>query len=177
MFSLAGRGERNVIGHHWQYTYGPYRGGFSYDWHKFERDFTGDGASTKLGDARVNVLLVRHGFFVWGPKGFLSGDENGGVMVAFNHFRNYFDAGSGYANTSFNSLSAMRRTHVIENIGLIRYFYKPNIIYAIEYAARKFDRMKGLTATDTAAESRRRGGIRASGGTYQQVILALKYNF
>jgi len=177
VFGLATRGDRTNTAIWLTYSQGPIRFGSSYNWHKAERDFTGDAAGTKVGDAELDVLLLRGGLFIWGPNGFLSGDENGGLMLAFNHFRNFFDAGSGYSadfGTEDNSFSAMRRYHIIQNIGLLRYFYKPNIIFALEYQTSDVSKMKG---SGDAEDARRRLGIRSTGGVAQTVTLAAKFNF
>jgi hypothetical protein len=155
-----------------RYEQGPIRWGSSYSNKRFERDFTGDAANTKKGDSEINTVLLRAGLFVWGPNGFLSGDENGGLMLAFNHFRNYFDAGSGFATS--NSFSAMRHMHYIENIGLLRWFYRPNLIYSAEYYTAYFSKMNG---GGDAADARRLLGIGRDGGTYQQITLQITYNF
>ncbi len=118
-----------------------------------------------LGDAKIQVLLTRLGYFLWG-------DENRGVMVAYNHFRNYFDAGRGFSEE--NDFDEMRRYHIIQNIGLLRYFYKPNIIYSAEYYTAAFNKMVG---SGSAADARRRLGLGTDGGTYQQVTLQVTYNF
>lgn len=151
-----------------QYSQGPIRAAASYNWHKAERDFR-DGEE---GDFKANVLLLRTGLFVWGPNGFLTGDENGGLMVAFNHFRNFVDAGSGFDVR--NEFDEMRRYNFIQNIGLLRWFIRPNIVTALEYQANKLSKMRG---GGDAEDARRRLGIRESGGTSQAVTLALKMNF
>jgi hypothetical protein len=156
------------------YSQGPIRFGSSYNWHTAERDFRTYGAAPrgKFDDAEIDVLLVRAGLFVWGPNGFLSGSENGGLMLAFNHFRNYFDAGEDHdIRNGFETNG--RRMHIIQNIGLLRYFYKPNVIFAVEYQTSKFSKLEG----GDHSETRRRTGVGSSGGTYQTVTLAMKLNF
>jgi hypothetical protein len=172
VFELHTRGERTNTATWVTYSQGPIRFGASYNWHEAERDFTADAGNGKLGDAKIDVLLLRGGLFIWGPNGFLSGSENGGLMLAFNHFRNYFDAGSGYADE--NTFDEMRRYHIIQNIGLLRYFYRPNVIFGLEYQTADVSKFKG---GGDIADFRRRLGIGHNGGTYQTITLAMKLNF
>jgi hypothetical protein len=177
VFGLTTRGERTNTAVWGTYSQGPIRFGASYNWHKAERDFTGDAGGIKVGDVKMKVLVVRSGLFIWGPDGFLSGSENAGLMLAYNHTRNYFDAGSGFSadfGTEDNNFSAMRRYHINQHIGLLRYFYKPNVIFAVEYQASEVSKMNGGGA---AAEARRRLGIGRDGGTAQTITLAMKLNF
>jgi hypothetical protein len=154
------------------YSQGPIRFGTSYNWHKAERDFRADFGDEKFDDAKIDVFLVRTGLFIWGPDGFLSGSENGGLMLAYNHFRNYFDGGSDH-NERTDFEDSGRKLHVIQNIGLLRYFYKPNVIFAVEYQASKISKLAGPDHSDT----RRRTGVGRDGGTYQTITLAMKLNF
>jgi hypothetical protein len=177
VFGLATRGERTNTAVWVTYSQGPIRFGTSYNWHKAERDFTGDAGGTKVGDAKLDVLLLRGGLFIWGPNGFLSGDENGGLMLAYNHFRNFFDAGSGFSadfGAEDNAFEDMRRYHIIQHIGLLRYFYRPNIVFALEYQASDVSKMKGGGDPEDA---RRRLGIGHNGGVAQTITLAAKFNF
>jgi hypothetical protein len=169
IFSIDTNGRRQVVSVWTQYNQGPYRLGVASDWHTLDRDFSQPAfvTGTKLGDAKLTDLLIRAGYFVWG-------DENGGLMLAYNHFRNYFDAGKGYA-TRNNLSSSMRRSHEIKNIITTRYFYKPNIIYTLEARANHYDKM------ESAANARKLGISAADagkgGGTATEIVFAVKYDF
>jgi hypothetical protein len=169
IFSVDTNGRRQVVSVWTQYNQGPYRLAVASDWHTLDRDFSQPAfvTGTKLKDAKINDLLFRAGYFVWG-------DENGGLMLAYNHFRNYFDAGKGYA-TRNNLSSSMRRHHEIKNIITTRYFYKPNIIYTLEARANHYDKM------ESAADARKLGISVADagrgGGTATEIVFAVKYDF
>jgi hypothetical protein len=169
IFSVDTNGRRQVVSVWTQYNQGPYRLAVASDWHTLDRDFSQPAfvTGTKLKDAKINDLLFRAGYFVWG-------DENGGLMVAYNHFRNYFDAGKGYA-TRNNLSSSMRRSHEIKNIITTRYFYKPNIIYSLEARANHYDKM------ESAADARKLGisvaDAGSGGGTATEIVFAVKYDF
>jgi hypothetical protein len=172
VFDLSINGPRYNTAVWATYSQGPIRFGTSYNWHKGERDFRADFGDAKFDDAELDVFLARAGLFIWGPDGFLSGSENGGLMLAFNHFRNFFDAGSDFSER--NNFDEMRRYHIIQNIGLLRYFYKPNVIFAVEYQHNDISKMRG---SGDPAEARRRLGIGENGGSYQVITLAMKLNF
>jgi hypothetical protein len=134
------------------------------------------GACNNFSNARITVNNVAGSMWLWGPKGFMSGSRNGGWKLAYTHNRQYFDAGGGFdKGETENEFSSMRRWHHIENILLLRWYQRRNILWHIQMSFNSISKMKG--SKGRAVESRRRFGILEGGGTYQVLTFGTKWMF
>ena len=173
LFRPETRGRREVVTPHVQWRGGPYRFGVAWDFARAERDLSGLG-KRKFGAATIDTFIVRNGLWIWGPKGFLTGNESaGGVLAGYTFNRANADAGSGFATN--NSFPSFRHQQVDVNTFMLRYLPVSNVVFSWEYDIYNICNMAGTGTSPTAA--RRRLGIGTGGGNFQMMSFDMHYRF
>jgi hypothetical protein len=176
LFGMKARGRQTYVEPSLDYTVGPFN--IAYFWARQAGDQrrTGDAGGGNFSEARVTVNNIAMGMYVWGPKGFMSGSRNGGWRLSYTHNRQFFDAGGAPAGESSNEFGSMRRWHHLENIVMLRWYQRRNLIWHVILESNSVSKMKGAN-DEKAGEARRRLGILSTGGTYQVFTIGTKWIF
>ena len=175
--SVRGRQTYGEISY--DHTVGPFNLAFSWGRQGGEQRRTGDAGGDNFSDAKLTTTAIATQMWLWGPKGFMSGSRNGGWRFSYTHNRMFYDAGSGGSNITnsaqtSNEFESMRRWHVIENLMMLRWYQRRNVLWHLQYAVNIVNKMRGGGRAD---ETRRRLGVLEGGGTYQSITFGTKWMF